>query len=54
MQLQYSVPFKARQGVDAQYALKEKLLNIEGVAIDTSVNASKWQIPGEDLDFVGV
>lgn len=32
-------------------ALKEKLLNIEGVAIDTSVNSNKWQVPEEDLDF---
>jgi hypothetical protein len=52
MQLRYYVPFKAQQGVDAQFALKEKLLNIEGVAIDTSVNANKWQIPAEDLDFL--
>jgi len=52
MQLRYFVPFKAQEGVDAQYALKEKLLNIEGVALDVSVNANKWQIPSEDLDFV--
>jgi hypothetical protein len=51
MQLRYFVPFKAQEGVDAQYALKEKLLNIEGTAIDSSVNANKWQIPEEDLDF---
>jgi len=51
MQLRYFVPFKAQEGVSAEYALKEKLLNIEGVAIDTSVNANKWQIPDEDLDF---
>jgi len=40
MQLRYFVPFKAQQGVGAQYALKEKLLNIEGVAVDSSVNLS--------------
>jgi hypothetical protein len=51
MQLRYFVPFKAQEGVSAEYALKEKLINIEGVAIDTSVNANKWQIPAEDLDF---
>ena len=52
MQLRYFVPFKAQEGVSAEYALKEKLINIEGVAIDTSVNANKWQVPSEDLDFV--
>ena len=51
MQLRYFVPFKAQEGVSAEYALKEKLVNIEGVAIDTSINANKWQIPDEDLDF---
>jgi hypothetical protein len=51
MQLRYYVPFKAQEGVSAEFALKEKLINIEGVAIDTSVNANKWQIPEEDLDF---
>ena len=30
---------------------KSNTLFIEGVAIDTSVNANKWQIPEEDLDF---
>jgi hypothetical protein len=52
VQLRYFVPFKAQEGVQAELALKEKLVNIEGVAIDTSVNANKWQIPAEDLDFV--
>jgi len=51
MQLQYFVPFKAQEGVSAEYALKEKLMNIEGVAIDSTVNANKWQVPDEDLDF---
>lgn len=51
MQLRYFVPFRAQEGVSAEYALKEKLINIEGVAIDTSVNANKWQVPEEDLDF---
>jgi len=51
VQLRYFVPFKAQEGISAEYALKEKLVNIEGVAIDTSVNANKWQIPDEDLDF---
>ena len=46
------MPFKAAEGVNAQYALREKLVNIEGVAVDTSVNANKWQVPQEDLDFV--
>jgi hypothetical protein len=51
MQLKYYVPFKAQTGVDAQLAIKERLLNIEGAAIDTSVNSNKWQVPQEDLDF---
>jgi hypothetical protein len=51
MQLHYYVPFKAAEGVSAEYALKEKLINIEGVAIDTSVNGNKWQVPEEDLDY---
>jgi hypothetical protein len=51
MQLRYFVPFKAQEGVSAEYALKEKLVNIEGVAIDSTVNANKWQVPDEDLDF---
>jgi hypothetical protein len=51
MQLRYFVPFKAQEGVSAEYALKEGLVNIEGIAIDTSVNANKWQVPEEDLDF---
>ena len=51
MQLKYYVPFKAQIGQQADLALKEKLLNIEGVAIDTSVNSNKWQVPEEDLDF---
>ena len=51
MQLQYFIPFKAQGGVSAEYALKEKLMNIEGVAIDSTVNANKWQVPDEDLDF---
>ena len=51
MQLRYYVPFKAQEGVSAEYALREKLINIEGVAIDTSVNANKWQVPEEDLDY---
>jgi hypothetical protein len=51
MQLRYFVPFKAQQGADSQYALKEKLLNIDGIAVDTSVNLNKWQVPEEDLDF---
>ena len=52
VQLRYFVPFKAQEGVQAELALKEKLVNIEGVAVDASVNANKWQIPAEDLDFV--
>jgi hypothetical protein len=51
VQLKYYVPFKAQIGQQADLALKEKLLNIEGVAIDTSVNSNKWQVPEEDLDF---
>ena len=52
MQLKYFIPFKAQDGVDAQFALREHLLNIEGTAIDTSVNANKWQVPAEDLGFL--
>jgi hypothetical protein len=51
MQLRYFVPFKAQEGVDAQFALREKLINIEGLAVDTSVNKNRWQVPEEDLDF---
>jgi hypothetical protein len=51
MQLRYFVPFKAQEGVSTEYALKQKLLNIEGEAVDTSVNLNKWQVPEEDLDF---
>jgi hypothetical protein len=51
VQLRYYVPFRAQEGIGAEFALKEKLVNIEGVAIDTSVNANKWQVPEEDLDF---
>lgn len=52
VQLRYFVPFKAVEGVKADDALKNRLLPIEGTAIDTSVNANKWQVPSEDLDFV--
>ncbi|MEM1589806.1 MAG: hypothetical protein QW175_05260 [Candidatus Bathyarchaeia archaeon] len=52
MQLRYYVPFKAQEGVTAEYALKEKLINIEGVAIDSSVNKNKWQVPREDLNYI--
>ena len=51
MQLNYFVPFKAQEGVDAQFALREKLITIEGLAVDTSVNKNRWQVPEEDLDF---
>lgn len=51
MELKYYVPFKAVNNQDAQLALRERLLNIEGEAIDTSVNTNKWQVPKEDLDF---
>ncbi|MGA3191990.1 MAG: hypothetical protein ABSD73_05685, partial [Candidatus Bathyarchaeia archaeon] len=51
MQLKYFVPFKAQEGVSAEFALREKLVNIEGIAIDTSVNSNKWQVPEEDIDF---
>jgi hypothetical protein len=47
MRLSYFVPFKAIESVDREGAL----INIEGVAIDTSVNKNKWQVPEEDLDF---
>jgi hypothetical protein len=50
-QLKYYVPFKAAEGINADLALKEGILPIEGTAIDTSVNANKWQVPAEDLDF---
>ncbi|MEM3788291.1 MAG: hypothetical protein QXN95_00280 [Candidatus Bathyarchaeia archaeon] len=51
MQLRYYVQFKA-EDKKAEYALKEKLINIEGVAIDTSVNKNKWQVPREDLQYI--
>jgi len=51
MELKYFVPFKAQEGVSAEFALREKLVNIEGIAIDTSVNSNKWQVPEEDIDF---
>jgi hypothetical protein len=50
MQWKYFITFKAAD-VDAQMAIRERLLPIEGIAIDTSVNANKWQVPPEDLDF---
>jgi len=53
MQLRYYVPFKALEhGEKAQFAIKEGLINIEGVAIDTSVNKNKWQVPKEDLEYI--
>lgn len=51
VKLDYYIPFKALVGQDAQMAIKENLINIEGVAIDASVNSNKWQVPEEDLDF---
>jgi hypothetical protein len=51
LELKYFVPFKAQEGASAEFALREKLLNIEGEAVDTSVNANKWQIPAQDLDY---
>ena len=51
MQLSYFIPFKAQDGINAEMALREKLINIEGEAMDTSVNQNKWQVPAEDLDF---
>ena len=52
MQLKFFVPFKAQDNQDFASALQNRLLNIEGTAIDTSVNANKWQVPEEDLDFL--
>ena len=55
MQLRYFVPFKAVQSADqkeAQFPIKEQLVVIEGVAIDTSVNKNKWQVPKEDLEYI--
>jgi hypothetical protein len=55
MQLRYYVPFKAVQNADqkeAQFPIKEQLVVIEGVAIDTSVNKNKWQVPKEDLEYI--
>jgi hypothetical protein len=55
MQLRYYVPFKAVQSADqkeAQFPIKEQLVVIEGVAIDTSVNKNKWQVPREDLEYI--
>lgn len=51
MKLDYQIPFKAVRGQDSQLAVKENLINIEGTAIDASVNSNKWQVPEEDLDF---
>ena len=51
MKLNYYIPFRAQVGQDAQLAVKENLINIEGTAIDASVNTNKWQVPEEDLDF---
>jgi len=50
-QLKYYVPFKAAEGINADAAVKEGILPIEGIAIDTSVNSNRWQVPPEDLDF---
>jgi len=53
MQFKYYVPFSAVQkGPEAEQAIKENLLVIEGVAIDQSVNANKWQVKDEDLDYL--
>lgn len=50
MKLNYLIPFTAETTADG-LALKEKLINIAGVAIDSSVNSNKWCVPDEDLDF---
>jgi hypothetical protein len=50
LELKYYVPFRAL-GEDRGLAVRESLLNIEGEAIDTSVNTNKWQVPREDLDY---
>jgi len=52
VQLKYYVPFSAVKGFEAEQALKECLLPIEGTAIDESVNANKWQVTEEDLDYL--
>lgn len=52
MQLRYCVLFRAQECVNTELALKEKLINIEGTAMDPSVNANKWYILDEDLEFI--
>jgi hypothetical protein len=48
--LKYMMNFNADR-TNPNFALQEGLLNIEGEAIDTSVNTNKWQVPQQDLDF---
>lgn len=52
MKLQYYMPFHASADQDLASALQNKLLHIEGEAIDSSVNANRWQVPEEDLDYL--
>ncbi len=52
MELKFYTQFKATAGQDLPRAMQNRLINIEGVAVDDSVNANKWQVPEEDLDFL--
>jgi hypothetical protein len=52
LELKFYSQFKASAGQDLQSALQNKIINIEGIAIDTTVNANKWQVPEEDLPFL--
>src|SRR5271157_223614 len=53
MQFTYLAAFKvkAQKTQNNTLAIQEGLLNIEGIAMDASVNRNKWQIPKEDFDF---
>lgn len=51
MQYSYIASVRVAKGQNNDMALQEGLLGIEGVAVDTSVNKNKWQVPKEDLDF---
>lgn len=52
LEIRYFVPFKASKDISEESAMRDGQLAIDGIAIDTSVNANKWQVPSEDLDFI--
>lgn len=47
LSISYHVPFHANENT-----AKNGLININGEAIDDSVNQNHWQVPAEDLDFL--